>query len=74
MKTSELKQYLYGKIDEMCVEKHEKHIEPAMVSKSDFFNAVNIDIRKCMNELFHEKKIKVHKGVNCDLIETNKQQ
>ena len=71
--TKELKDYLKAKIAELCDEKRQKHVEPAMALESDFFNAVDADIRKCMNELFHERQIKVHKSVNCKLIEINEQ-
>lgn len=64
-----LEKYLYEKLDAMQTEKAErlKNVEPHMITKSDFFSAVDKDIRAIMNKLFHEKRIKVHKTIHADI-------
>lgn len=66
---SELEKYLYAKLDAMQTEKAErlKNVEPHMITKSEFFSAVDKDIRAIMNKLFHEKRIKVHKTIHADI-------
>jgi hypothetical protein len=66
---SELEKYLYSKLDAMQTEKAErlKNVEPHMITKSEFFSAVDKDIRAIMNKLFHEKRIKVHKTIHADI-------
>lgn len=62
-----LEKYIYEKLDAMQTEKAErlKNVEPNMITKSEFFSAVDKDIRAIMNKLFHEKRIKVHKNNSC---------
>ena len=66
---SELEKYLYAKLEAMQDEKAEllKNVEPHMITKSEFFSAVDKDIRAIMNKLFHEKRIKVHKTIHADI-------
>ena len=65
----DLEKYLYAKLDAMQTEKAErlKNVEPHMITKSEFFSAVDKDIRAIMNKLFHEKRIKVHKTIHADI-------
>ena len=65
----DLEKYLYEKLDAMQTEKAErmKNVEPHMITKSEFFSAVDKDIRAIMNKLFHEKRIKVHKTIHADI-------
>ena len=66
---NDLEKYLYTKLDAMQTEKAErlKNVEPNMITKSEFFSAVDKDIRAIMNKLFHEKRIKVHKTIHADI-------
>lgn len=66
---NDLEKYLYAKLDAMQDEKAErlKNVEPHMITKSEFFSAVDKDIRAIMNKLFHEKRIKVHKTIHADI-------
>ena len=68
-KMNDLEKYLYTKLDAMQTEKAErlKNVEPNMITKSEFFSAVDKDIRAIMNKLFHEKRIKVHKTIHADI-------
>jgi hypothetical protein len=65
----DLEKYLYAKLDALQNEKAErlKNVEPNMITKSEFFSAVDKDIRAIMNKLFHEKRIKVHKTIHADI-------
>jgi len=66
---NDLLKYIVNKLDEMQTEKAKrlKNVEPNMITKSEFFSAVDKDIRAIMNELFHEKRIKVHKTIHADI-------
>ena len=66
---SDLEKYLYEKLDAMQTDKAErlKNVEPHMITKSEFFSAVDKDIRAIMNKFFHEKRIKVHKTIHADI-------
>ena len=55
-----LEQYIYDKLDTMQTEKAKYPVHPCLVTKADFFASVNKDIRKVMNKLFLEKRLKVH--------------
>ena len=55
-----LEKYITAKLDAMQTEKAKQPIHPCLVTKSEFFASVDKDIRKVMNKLFVEKKIKVH--------------
>lgn len=65
----DLEKYIYEKLDALQTEKAErlKGVEPHMITKSEFFLAVDKDIRTIMNKLFHEKRIKVHKTIHADI-------
>ncbi len=65
----DLEKYIYEKLEAMQDEKAErmKNVEPHMITKSEFFLAVDKDIRAIMNKLFHEKRIKVHKTIHADI-------
>ena len=55
-----LEQYIYAKLDAMQTEKAKQPIHPRLVSKAEFFASVDKDIRKVLNKMFVEKKLKVH--------------
>lgn len=57
---SDLEKYIYNKLDAMQTEKANQPIHPNMLTKSEFLSAVDKDIRKVLNKLFIEKKLKVH--------------
>lgn len=57
---SELEQYIYAKLDAMQSEKAKSATVPRFVTKAEFFASVDKDIRKVMNKLFLENKLKVH--------------
>ena len=52
--TSDLEQYIYAKLDAMQTEKAKQPVHPKLVT------SVDKDIRKVMNKLFLENKLKVH--------------
>lgn len=58
--TSDLEQYLYAKLDAMQSEKADSTVEPKFVTKGELLGAISKDIRKLLNKMFVEKKIKVH--------------
>ena len=62
-----LEQYIYAKLDAMQTEKATHKVEPNMITKSDFFSAIDKDIRAIMNKLFLEKRIKVHKTIHASI-------
>ena len=66
---NDLEKYIEAKLQEMQTEKAErlKNVEPNMITKVEFFSAVDKDIRAIMNKLFHEKRIKVHKTIHADI-------
>lgn len=55
-----LEQYIYAKLDAMQTEKAKQPVVPNMVTKTELFAAVDKDIRKVLNKMFIEKKLKVH--------------
>lgn len=55
-----LEQYITAKLDAMQSVKENAKVVPAFVTKADFFSAVDKDIRKVLNKMYMEKKIKVH--------------
>ena len=55
-----LEQYIYAKLDEMQTEKAKQPVHPKLVKKADFFASVDKDIRKVLNKMFVEKRLKVH--------------
>lgn len=57
---SELEKYIYAKLDEMQTEKAKQPIHPKLVNKAEFFASVDKDIRKVLNKMFVEKRLKVH--------------
>lgn len=57
---SELEKYIYTKLDEMQNEKAKSTTVPRFVTKAEFFASVDKDIRKVMNKMFVEKRLKVH--------------
>lgn len=57
---SELEQYILAKLDAMQSEKAQQHVHPNFITKAEFFASVDKDIRKVMNKLFLENKLKVH--------------
>lgn len=59
-----LEQYIYAKLDAMQSEKAKQPIHPNMLTKAEFLAAVDKDIRKVLNKMFIEKKLKVHPTVH----------
>lgn len=57
---SELEQYIYAKLDAMLTEKAKSAVEPKFVTKGELLGEINKDIRKVLNKMFVEKKIKIH--------------
>lgn len=58
--TSDLEKYIYIKLDAMQAEKAKHPVHPCLVTKAEFFSSVDKDIRKVLNKMFVEKKLKVH--------------
>lgn len=61
---TDLEQYIYAKLDAMQTEKAKQHVHPNMLTKAEFLSAVDKDIRKVLNKMFIEKKLKVHPTVH----------
>lgn len=61
---TELEQYIYTKLDAMQTEKAKQPIHPNMVTKAEFFAAVNKDVRNVLNKLYIEKRLKVHQTIH----------
>lgn len=61
---SDLEKYIYAKLDTMQTEKAKQTVHPNMLTKAEFFAAVDKDIRKVLNKMFIEKKLKVHPTVH----------
>lgn len=59
-----LEQYIYAKLDAMQTEKAKQPVVPNMVTKAELFAAINKDVRVVLNQMFREKKIKVHKTIH----------
>ena len=57
---SELEKYIYAKLDALQAEKAQQHVHPNFITKAEFFASVDKDIRKVMNKLFLENRLKVH--------------
>lgn len=55
-----LEKYIYAKLDAMQTEKAQHPVHPKLVTKAEFFASVDKDIRKVLNKMYIEKKIKVH--------------
>ena len=55
-----LEQYITAKLDAMQTEKSKSTFIPNFVTKGELLGAINKDIRKVLNKMFVEKKIKVH--------------
>ena len=55
-----LEQYIYAKLDAMQTEKAKHPFHPNFVTKAEILFAVDKDIRKVLNKMFVEKKLKVH--------------
>ena len=57
---SYLEQYIYAKLDTMQTEKAKHPVHPKLVTEADFFASVDKDIRKVLNKMFVENRLKVH--------------
>ena len=44
----------------MQTEKAQQPVHPKLVTKAEFFASVDKDIRKVLNKMFVEKRLKVH--------------
>jgi len=55
-----LEQYITLKLDAMQTEKAKSTVIPNFVRKGELLGAINKDIRKVLNKLFVENKIKIH--------------
>lgn len=58
--TSDLEKYIYAKLDAMQTEKANSNTEPKFVTKGELLGEINKDIRKSLNKMYVEKKIKIH--------------
>lgn len=58
--SSDLERYIYDKLNAMQSVKENAKVVPAFVTKADFFSAVDKDIRKVLNKMYIEKRLKVH--------------
>ena len=66
---NDLEKYLYAKLDAMQTEKAErlKNVEPHLVTKAEFFDAIEADKKAILNKWFKEGKIKVHKTIHAPI-------
>lgn len=55
-----LEQYIYTKLNAMQTEKAKQQVHPNMLTKAEFLSAVDKDIRKVLNKMYIEKRLKVH--------------
>lgn len=62
-----LEQYIYAKLDAMQTEKARSMTIPNMVTKAELFKAIDKDIKAVLNQMFREKKIRVHKTIHAPL-------
>lgn len=64
-----LEKYLYEKLDAMQTEKAErlKNVEPHLVTKREFFDAIEADKKAVLNKWFREGKIRVHKTIHAPI-------
>lgn len=64
-----LEKYIYEKLDAMQTEKAErmKNVEPNLVTKKEFFDAIEADKKAILNKWFKEGKIKVHKTIHASI-------
>ena len=65
----ELKKYITEKLSAMQEEKEKLPTLPNMVTKQELFDAIHKDEREILNEMFREKKIKVHKTVHAPILD-----
>lgn len=59
--------YLVGKLKAMQDEKANSTTYPNMVTKDELFKAIDKDIKAVLNQMFREKKIRVHKTIHAPL-------
>ena len=59
-----LEKYITAKLDAMQTEKARQPIHPNMLTKAEFLSAVDKDVRKVINKMYIEKKLKVHPTVH----------
>jgi hypothetical protein len=59
--------YLVGKLKALQEEKAGSSTYPNMVTKAELFKAIDKDIKAVLNQMFREKKIKVHKTIHAPL-------
>lgn len=59
-----LYEYLIGKLEEMQNAKADSTTYPNMVTKNELFQAIDKDVKAVLNQMFREKKIKVHKTIH----------
>lgn len=62
----DLEKYIYAKLEAMQEEKAErlKNVEPHLVTKREFFDAIEADKKAILNKWFREGKIRVHKTIH----------
>ena len=60
-------QYLIATLDELQMKKAGEPKVPNMVTKGEFFSAIEKDKKAILNKLFHEKQIKVHKTIHAPI-------
>ena len=62
--TSDLEKYIYNKLEEMQNAKADSTTYPNMLTKDELFKAIDKDIKAVLNQMFREKKIRVHKTIH----------
>ena len=55
-----LEQYITAKLDAIQTEKSKSTVIPNFARKGELLGAINKDIRKVLNKMFVENKIKIH--------------
>lgn len=62
-----LKRYIVGKLNDMQNEKKKDNQYPSFVTKNEFMQAVDADVRLILNNMFIKKEIKVHKTIHAPI-------
>lgn len=59
-----LYEYLVTRLGELQEEKAQFPKVPSWVTKSELFSAFDKDVKNTLNQMFRDKKIKVHKTIH----------
>lgn len=62
-----LKMYIVGKLNDMQNEKKKDNHVPYFVTKNEFMQAVDADVRSILNNMFIKKEIKIHKTIHAPI-------